>query len=112
VDAPKASPLDQLLDALADRVAARLARPADRSAADGFVAVRDLPERRSVVAAIRRGELPAFKPTKKVLVRRADYTAWIERHPVAPNPDRGSIRGAATDPIARMVAAGKLRRIG
>jgi excisionase family DNA binding protein len=49
---------------------------------------------RTIENLIARGELPAFKPTingtrsRKVLFRRTDLDAWIERFRVAPDIDR------------------------
>ena len=84
---------DELLDAIAERLAARLrdvvkAPPAP--AALQYVSRREARsmgiELRALLRAERDGSLPAFKPGRHVVYRRADLEALVERARVATPP--------------------------
>lgn len=74
--------LRELLHALADDLADRVEA---RSDADEYYdqASSPLPAR-THCRLVRSGAVPGFKVRGRVLVRRADLRAYIERHPVEP----------------------------
>lgn len=71
-------------------------------------------EHKSVRRAIREGELRAFQPTKRLLIREEDVTAWIESRAVSVVHEPGirlqSARHSSTS-TARPGAVAALRRI-
>ncbi len=80
-------------------------------AADEFVAAVNTPHHRGLLDAIKAGHLAGFKPprSRKVLVRRSDYLAWVERYRV------GEAGGAddtepKQDPVAAVIAMNANRR--
>jgi hypothetical protein len=84
---------DQLLDAIAERLAAKLrdvvkAPPAP--AALQYVSRREARsmgiELRALLRAERDGSLPAFKPGRHVVYRRGDLEVLVERARVATHP--------------------------
>jgi len=89
-------PPSALVDALADAVAARLAGQGQVGAStDGWYDQDSAPiARRAYLDACRKGELRKKRIGKSVLVKRADFDAWIEAHG---GPER---RPAEAPPLA------------
>ena len=66
---------------------------------------------------IKAGVLPAFKVGRTLHVRRADVRAWVEsqrveRPPAKPATDAPGPAKAPSDPVERLIASGRLRRVG
>ena len=111
---PAASPLDVLLDQLAEAVAARVASrlPED----DGGYYSQDtspLP-RRAYLDLVRAGTLAARAIGKQRLVRKVDLHAWIELHPTQagaslppPREARAESEARRLDEILRKNRVGK-----
>src|SRR5437764_1212175 len=62
--------------------------------------------RREFLKLAREGAFPAFKPSKKVVARRADVDAYIASKVYEP-PKREGRATTSTDPVGRALAAGK-----
>lgn len=73
--------LDALLDALADRVAAKLRAELHRDTGAELVDREScgISKRAWDRAAGKRGGFPAYKDGRKLVAKRADVLAWIER---------------------------------
>ena len=69
--------LEALLDALAERIAARLSRQPSTVA---YYTSEDNPlgSKRAFLDAAARGAFPSFKAGRRVLAKREDVHAWIE----------------------------------
>ncbi len=96
---------------LADLVAALAPDPPANDTAQRYVDLRASGLYRPALAAIRRGELRAYKPkgSRKLLVTVDDWRAWIERseHRVAPEPEPAP---DASDDVDAIIAANLRRR--
>lgn len=96
---------------LADLVAALAPDRAANDTTERYVDLRASGLYRPALAAIRRGELRAYKPagSRKLLVTAEDWRAWIERseHRVAPTatPDADT-----PDDVDAIIAANRRRR--
>jgi len=76
--------IDVFLNAIAEKVAEKLATRATSgaAAAEAYYDARTAPcGKRPFLEAAARGDFPSFKTGRKVLARRADVERWIEAQP-------------------------------
>jgi excisionase family DNA binding protein len=107
-DNPTAGALRALAETLA-ALAERVGSPAPAESEFVDSSALETPQR-TIRGAVKRGEIDGFRVGKQLLVRRAQYRAWVEQHRVPVK--QVAAQSEHQPPVRLLDRLGPCRRVG